>query len=152
MIIEGFAKKKLNVFTIFVYILGYQGLVVLINIFNPMTQYASFVGLVLTAALGLSFYLFIQDSFLSFEYKWIDEALHLERILGKGNHVYLVIHKEEISTCESYDLSDKVNHTLWFCHRHEKVGLCLLRTTQGKKYVIKPSDELKEAILAKSTL
>jgi len=148
MINEGFPRKKLSWLLFVLYFVAFQIIVLLTNVINHLT----ILGLAALMVLFMGFYFFIQDSFLSFEYKWIDGELHLERILGRGNHVYLVIPRLQIKTLEAYDRKKRISHTHWFCHRHEKEGLYLLTTTEGKQYVIKPSDALLEAIDAKSLI
>jgi hypothetical protein len=144
MIVEGFPRRKIQLVPFVLYFIGFQGVIMIMDAFTHLAN----VGFLLLFVLFIGFYFLIQDSFLSFEYKWMEGTLHLERVIGKGNHVYLVIEKEQIKTFESFDQKVTLKNNHWFCHKHEKEGLYLLTTTEGNRYVLKPSAALKEAICA----
>lgn len=148
MIVEGFPRRKIRFVPFILYFAGFQLVIMMMDTFKPLAA----LGFLSLFLLFIGFYFFIQDSFLSFEYKWMEGALHLEQVIGKGNHVYIVLYKEEIKSVEPFDHKVKLKNNHWFCHKHEKEGLYLLTTIDGKQYVIKPSVTLKEAICAQSVI
>lgn len=148
MILEGFPQKKLRILPFVLYFMGFQLTILAMNAFVQL----SVIGLFLLVILFMGFYSFLRDSFISFEYKWLEGALHLERVLSKGNHVYIVIEKEQIKALSPFDRRVRIGQSCWFCHKSEVDGLYLLTVSDGKQYVFKPSPALKEAICAQSAV
>lgn len=156
MIINPIPKKKLNTLPFVLYFFGFQGALILSGELSRWTPYASFIGTGLLIAIGIGFYHFLLDTIVSFEIKWTGKELHLERIMGKGNHVYLVIPVDKLLSFQHYSKQQRVGRNQWFCHRSTKTDVYVLETTEGRRYVLSPSPELLNALMgvlnAKSTL